>query len=110
MENTEKKECACACACGSWCKSKWFPHNWFNLKVIAIINIVLFYVAIGFTLFQLGSLWYYIFTFDGPVPYGRALMDSGFILVSGVLIGVGFLTIAKIIKILKKIKHAVVVK
>lgn len=107
MENKEKKECACSCGCA---KNKWFPHNWFCLKCIAIINIVLFYVALAFTVFQVGQLCYYAAIFEGELPWLQVIVDGSLRLISGVLIALAFLTVAKVICILKKIKMAVIKK
>lgn len=109
VEKVETKDCA-AGSCGCKGKLRWLPHNWLGLKAIAIINLVLFYVAFLVTLGQFIYYWYYALTFDGPIPYGRALWDSSVNLVTGLLIAIFFLMIAKALRMLIKIKRAVVVK
>ena len=110
-ENTnEKKSCGCGCACDRLGKLKWLPHNWIGLKAIAVINLVLFYIMFLLTVGQFFYYWYIAFTFEGPLPYGIALRESFGNAIQGFLIAVFFLMIAKALKVLLKIKRAVIEK
>ena len=85
------------------CKcSKWWPHNWLCLKGLSVLFLVLFYLALAYAVFQA----YAIFTY--PMVHGSEMWLSAFFYVaSDLAAAVGFLTVAKILKALRKIKKAV---
>ena len=85
------------------CKhAKWWPHNWLCLKGLYVTFIVLFYIVLAFALYTA----YQIFTY--PMLTGKAmwmaLVNAETMLLSAVL---GLLTVAKMLKALRKIKKAV---
>ncbi len=89
------------------CKcAKWWPHNWLCLKNLYYVFIALFYLTLVSALYFLISAllvpagafenvgqnkWFFILNTLTPILLGSLLS----------------LTIAKIIKVLRKIKHAV---
>lgn len=85
------------------CKyAKWWPHNWLCLKGLSVIFLVLFYLSLAYAVFQA----YAIFTH--PQFVGAEMWVAVLFYVGGDLAaGIGFLTVAKILKALRKIKQAV---
>lgn len=85
------------------CKyAKWWPHNWLCLKGLSIFFTVLFYIAFAFAIYTA----YQIFTY--PLLSGAQMWTAFFSAeLQLVLFAVGFLAVAKILKALCKIKHAV---
>ena len=85
------------------CKhAKWWPHNWLCLKGLYIFFIVLFYLTLVFALIQ----DYQIFTYPlltGKAMWGEALRAT----ISNLFIAIALLTVAKMLKALRKIKKAV---
>ncbi len=85
------------------CKyAKWFPHNWLCLKGLSIVFFVLFYVALAYLIFQDISILRHPGLTGGwkwVALLGYTLQNAG--------VAIGFLTIAKILQALRKIKHAV---
>lgn len=80
----------------------WFPHNWFCLKGLYWIFVTLFYLTVAVTIY-----WIYMLS-TTPMLTGGAYWQS---LVSLLLNSFGvmllFLTVAGILKALRKIVHAV---
>ena len=88
-----------ACNC-KWCR--WLPHNWFCLRGLYWIFVTLFYLTLAYTLY----LVYVICT--APMLSGAAFWSALFGLIMNALsIMLGLLTIAVILKVLRKIVHAV---
>lgn len=89
----------------SCCKHAWMrflPHNWVCLKGLYVLFIVLFYVALFFTVYQDIQVARY------PLLTGAQMWTAiAFGTLSNLAVAVGFLTLAKILKALAKIKHAV---
>lgn len=85
------------------CKcAKWWPHNWLCLKGLSVIFLVLFYLALVYAVFQA----YAIFTH--PQLFGSEMwLAAAFYVASDLAAAIGFLTVAKILKALRKIKKAV---
>ncbi len=85
------------------CKcAKWWPHNWLCLKGLSIIFLVLFYLALVYAVFQA----YAIFTH--PQLFGAEMwLAAGFYVASDLAAAIGFLTVAKVLKAIRKIKKAV---
>ena len=85
------------------CKScKWWPHNWLCLKGLSVLFVVLFYVTLAYAVFQA----YAVLTY--PMLTGSAKwLGAGFYFLTYVLYAFGFLTVAKILQALRKIKKAV---
>lgn len=87
-----------ACNC-KWCR--WMPHNWFCLKGLYWIFITLFYLALVYTFYLVYAVstaplaaeefWAYLI--------GMVLNQLGMML--------GLLTVAAVLKALRKIVHAV---
>ncbi len=85
------------------CKcAKWFPHNWLCLKGLSVVFLVLFYIAFVFGIYQA------ILVFKHPAFTGRMMyITAGLYLLTDWATALGFLTVAKILTALRKIKHAV---
>jgi len=86
------------------CKKKccWLPHNWLCLKGLYWVFITLFYLAIAYTLYVV-----YLMV-SSPMLSGAAFWESLLSFVINALsIMLGFLTVAAILKALRKIVHAV---
>ena len=85
------------------CKyAKWFPHNWLCLKGLSILFLVLFYVAFVYGIYQA------VLVIKHPAFTGKLMwMTLAFYVLSDWAAAVGFLTIAKILTALRKIKKAV---
>lgn len=84
------------------CKCKLFPHNWFCLKGIYWIFVTLFYLTIGYGIYGVTSLT------NHPMLSGQVYYEA----LTGFLINVFsfmliFITVAKIVLALAKIKQAV---
>ena len=83
-----------------WCK--YLPHNWLCLKGLYVVFIVLFYVALAFAVYMTVQIASY------PMLSGRDMwMVLGTVLAQILAGALGLLTIAKVLKVLAKIKHAV---
>ena len=81
---------------------KWFPHNWLCLKGLSIIFVVLFYVAF------VGGIWQTVQIIRHPAISGALMYKAiAFYLLNYWGIAIGFLTVAKILQTLRKIKQAV---
>lgn len=82
------------------CKcAKWWPHNWLCLKGLSVIFLALFYLALVYAVFQA----YAIFTH--PQLAGSEMwLAAAFYVASDLAAAVGFLTVAKILKAVRKIK------
>ncbi len=85
------------------CKcDKYWPHNWLCLKGLYVIFLVLFYLMLVYTIFQ------DILVIKHPMITGRAMWGNlAYYTLSDLAAAIGFLTIAKILNALRKIKHAV---
>ena len=78
------------------------PHNWLCLKGLYWVFITLFYLALAYTLYIV-----YLMS-ASPMISGAAFWESMLsFLVNALSIMIGFLTVAKILKVLRKIDHAV---
>ncbi len=85
------------------CKyAKWWPHNWLCLKGLSVLFLVLFYLTLVFAVYQ------DIQIFRHPLITG-AQMWLAVVLgtLSNLGIAVAFLTVAKVLKAIGKIKCAV---
>ena len=85
------------------CKhAKWWPHNWLCLKGLYVVFIVLFYIALVFAIYMAQQILSY------PMLTGKAMWVTLCATEAQIL---GFalllLTIAKMLKALRKIKKAV---
>ena len=85
------------------CKgAKCWPHNWLCLKGLSVVFLVLFYLALVYAVFQA----YAIFTH--PQLSGSEMwLAAAFYVASDLAAAIGFLTVAKILKAIRKIKKAV---
>ena len=87
------------------CKLKhscWFPHNWLCLRGLYWVFITLFYLTLAVTLY-----WVYMLS-TTPMLTGGAYWQSLLsMLINSLSMMLGFLTIAVILKVLRKIDHAV---
>jgi hypothetical protein len=78
------------------------PHNWLCLKGLYVLFIVLFYLTLVFTIYQDVQIFRY------PLISGSQMwMAVVFATLSNIGIALAFLTIAKILNALHKIKTAV---
>lgn len=88
--------------CKGKCWCKFLPHNWLCLKGLYFVFVTLFYVALVFAIYMA----YQILSF--PMISGKEMwMALGIILAQILGTALGLLTVAKILKALAKIKHAV---
>ena len=86
------------------CKcAKWFPHNWLCLKGLSIVFLVLFYVALVHAVFQA----YAVFSYPAWPSKAEMWMAFTMYVLGDLAAAIGFLTLAKILKALRKIKNAV---
>lgn len=82
--------------------AKWWPHNWLCLKGLSVLFLVLFYMAFAFAIYQTIAI------FMLPGMTGREIVGALLnYTVSDLAAAVMFLTTAKILKAVAKIKHAV---
>lgn len=85
------------------CKcAKWWPHNWLCLKGLSIVFLVLFYLTLCFTVAQIATIF-----IQAPIIDRQIWLMVVYYLCSDLLAAVAFLTVAKVLKVLRKIKEAV---
>ena len=106
-DNMQEQEMTTECAKDACCAKRkcCFTHKLFGLKGLSIIYKVLSVLALLYMVYVLAMLWYYAFKESAP------LMDSLAITLQ-VVITYGFfalvmITISRVLRVLKKIKHAV---
>lgn len=88
--------------CKGKCWMKFLPHNWLCLKGLYFVFVALFYIAFVFAIYMAIQ----ILTF--PMISGREMWTALGIVEAQILgAALGLLTVAKILKVLAKIKHAV---
>lgn len=85
------------------CKhAKWWPHNWLCLKGLYVFFIVMFYLTLIFMVIQTWRV------FTHPFITGKEMwlivLNN---LINNVAVAVALLTVAKMLKALRKIKKAV---
>ncbi|MBQ7908793.1 MAG: hypothetical protein IJ311_04795 [Elusimicrobiaceae bacterium] len=84
------------------CKCKFLPHNWFCLKGLYWIFVSLFYLTIAY------AIYIVVLMSTTPMLTGAAYWESLFnFLINAFSIMLGFITVAKLIKAVAKIKKAV---
>ena len=85
------------------CKgAKWFPHNWLCLKGLSFLFLGLFYLAFCYAIYQA------VIIFTHPtITGGEMWAMAAYYVLSDLAAAVGFLTIAKVLIVLRKIKKAV---
>ena len=88
------------------CKyAKWWPHNWLCLKGLSIFFTVLFYILLAFAIFMCCQI---IPAFFNPLfPKGNVFVLFTIYVLGSIAGAFYFLAVAKILKALGKIKHAV---
>jgi len=87
-------------------KNKWWPHNWFCLKGLYWIFVVLFYIVLAFVLWNIGQMIYVAKTnpaFTGALFWETFVSFS----IQAASFLLGLLTVSVILKALHKIVHAV---
>ena len=91
------------------CKNKWWPHNWLCLRGLYWVFVAIFYIILVTTIYQLAQSIYYI-----CVTWNNPMVDTGaqWVNLLGFLLGaISYmlipLTVAVILKTLRKIKGAV---
>ena len=88
--------------CKPACWHCFLPHNWLCLKGLYVLFVVLFYIAVAFGIYMAVQLSTY------PMLSGRDFWIALGIVEAQILgTALALLTIAKILKALAKIKHAV---
>jgi len=88
--------------CKGKCWTKFLPHNWLCLKGLYFVFIALFYIAFAFAIYMAVQ----ILTF--PLISGKEMwMTLGVVEAQVLGAALSLLTIAKVLKALAKIKHAV---
>ncbi len=103
----EQETAATECAKENCCAKRkcCITHKLFGLKGLSIIYKVLSVLALLYMVYILAMLWYYAFKESAPI------MDS-LVITLQVVMTYGFfalvmITISRILRVLKKIKHAV---
>ena len=88
--------------CKGKCWTKFLPHNWLCLKGLYFVFVTLFYIAFAFAIYTAVQ----VLTF--PMISGKEMWKV-LATVEIQILGMALLllTIAKILKVLAKIKHAV---
>jgi hypothetical protein len=86
------------------CKCKGY-HKILGLKGLALIYKILSVLVVLFVLFQLAMLWYQ--TFRQGLPKSETLFVSANIIISYGFYALVLFTVARVLKTLRKIKHAV---
>lgn len=82
--------------------TKFLPHNWLCLKGLYFVFVTLFYIALAFAIYMAVQ----ILTF--PMISGKEMwMALGVVLAQILGTALALLTVAKVLKTLAKIKHAV---
>ena len=97
--NEEKDTCGCKCKCA-------FMHKVFGLKGLSLIYKVLAALLMVYLLYILVMIWYIVFK-DGA-PKGEALLGSIQFIITYGFYALVMLTVSRVLKVLKKIKHAVI--
>ncbi len=88
--------------CKGKCWCKFLPHNWLCLKGLYVVFVALFYLALVFAIYMAIQIITY------PMISGKEMWITLGIVEAQVLgTALGLLTIAKVLKVLAKIKHAV---
>ncbi len=88
----------CKGAC--WCK--FLPHNWLCLKGLYVVFIILFYATLAFCVYMTWQIASY------PLLTGKEMwMVLGGLWAQILGAALALLTVAKVLKVLAKIKHAV---
>ena len=84
------------------CKCKFVPHNWFCLKGLYWIFVTLFYLTIAY------AIYIVVLMSTTPMLTGAAYWENLFnFLINAFSIMLGFITVAKVLKAVAKIKKAV---
>lgn len=88
------------------CKcAKWWPHNWICLKGLSVLFTVLFYLCLAFSIYMIIAIC------TNPVLRGSGAGNMVAYMIYNVLpvlfSAVAFLTTAKVLNVLRKIKKAV---
>lgn len=85
------------CKCG-----KWWPHNWLCLKGLSVLFTVLFYLTLAAVVYHAVIIIRY------PLLTGLDMWRAlAFYILGDLGAAIGFLTISKILGVLRKIKKAV---
>jgi hypothetical protein len=86
------------------CKhAKWWPHNWLCLKGLYVFFIVMFYLTLVVLLVQDWNVFHYPLWASKQEMWMQAVNTT----LNNLAMAIAFLTIAKILKALRKIKKAV---
>lgn len=84
------------------CKNKWWPHNWFCLRGLYWLFVALFYITFVY------MLWIVYALSASPMISGDLYWSNLFaVAVNCISLMLGFITVAKILQVLRKIKKAV---
>lgn len=85
------------------CKyAKWFPHNWLCLRGLYFLFLGLFYLAFCYSIYQA------VVIFAHPTITGAEMWTMvAYYVLSDWAAAICFLTLAKVLKVLRKIKQAV---
>jgi len=84
------------CKCG-----KWWPHNWLCLKGLYVIFTALFYLSLAYAVLQAVTILRH-----PALTGGEMWATLGFYVVSDLAAAIGFLTVSKVLKAVRKIKKA----
>ena len=100
---TEENQTAESCKCNT--KKPCLCHKILGLKGLAIIYKVLSVLVILMMFATLGFGWYDII--KDKLPIGKGVLWSAQIIITYMLYALIFFTVSRVLRVLKKIKHAV---
>lgn len=84
------------------CKCKWWPHNWFCLKGLYWTFVTLFYLTLAYTLYEV-----YLLTASPMIEGTYYWLSLLVVVLSRLGVALLFITIAKVLQALFKIKKVV---
>ena len=99
---TQENQTAESCKCN---KKPCLCHKIFGLKGLSMIYKVLSIIVILVMLYILGSGWYEII--KEKLPIGQSILWTFQVIITYLFYALILFTIAKVLKVLKKIKYAV---
>ena len=88
--------------CKGACWTRFLPHNWLCLKGLSVLFLVAFYVCLAFAIFMAFQI-----SMHPMITGSDKLVALGFYVGQSLAAAVFCLTMAKILKALRKIKEAV---
>ncbi len=88
--------------CKGKCWCKFLPHNWLCLKGLSVLFLVCFYICLIFAVYMAIQI-----TRHPMITGSEMWVALSFYVGQSLAAAVGCLTVAKVLKVLRKIKQAV---